>query len=81
MMLTFGFLAKCQSLPDGRPLVLYSRVKKSFRLPHSLTVVDDQSGAYGVLEAADVCFKGKRAFSPPLRFNFARSPTTHFSSH
>lgn len=33
MMLTFEFLAKYQSLPDGRPLVLlslYSRVKKFF---------------------------------------------------
>lgn len=84
MILTFEFLAKYQSLPDDRPLVLlslYCRVKKSFWLPHSLTVVDDQSGAYGVLEAADDCFKGKRAFFP-FHLDFALSPhnTIFFSS-
>jgi hypothetical protein len=77
IILTFEFLAKYQSLPDGRPLVLslYCRVKKSFWLPHSLAVVDDQSGAYGVLEAADDCFKERGPSFPST--STSPSPRQH----
>jgi hypothetical protein len=39
-----------------------------------------RSGAYGVLEAADDCFKGKTAFFPS-HLDFALPATTQFSSH
>jgi hypothetical protein len=84
MMLTFDFWHNTIS---ARPVVrwfsflcTYSRVKKSFWLPHSLTVVDTRVAPMACSRLQMIALK-ERGPSFPSNSTFALRPTTQFSSH